>query len=572
MATAFSESQFPHSDVAIDYAQRVVKGKQVACKWVILACKRFLHELDKGIDNYWYDDDAAERACRFIELLPHTKGRWAARHELIVLQPWQTFFVCNIFGWVHKRTGLRRFREVYLEVPRKNGKSILAAAIGVYMFVADGEFGAEVYSGATTEKQAWEVFKPARFMVQRTPALKRHYGVLVNASNMVRLDDGSMFSPLIGNPGDGASPSCALIDEYHEHQTSAFYDTMITGMGARDQPLTLIITTAGSNIAGPCYEERKQLEKVLQGVFDNPELFGIVYTIDQEPGAKEMTPEEWGTKEALIKANPNYGVSINDDYLQGRLRDALQSPRRQSIFKAKHLNMWVGARNAWMDMRQWYRAPERKTLQALAGHLCYLPLDLASRRDMAALMLLFPPTEDDPIWYVHGRYYLPEQVVEKEETTNASHYKGWANEGLLTLTPGNVIDYDAIADDIRAYHSLFAVEEVPFDPWQAQHLANDLTDDGVEMVKVSATVGNFSEPMKTLEALVFQRKLAHGGCPVLAWQASNVVARLDKKDNVYPVKEQPENKIDGIVALIMGLGRALVGESGRIEKGFESLD
>ncbi|MFA6076339.1 MAG: terminase TerL endonuclease subunit, partial [Negativicutes bacterium] len=424
------------------------------------------------------------------------------------------------------------------------------------MFAMDDEFGAEVYSGATTEAQAWEVFRPARLICKRTPELCEAAGIEVNASNLARPDDGSRFEPLIGKPGDGASPSCSLIDEYHEHPTSELYDTMITGQGARDQPLNFIITTAGSNLAGPCYDKRNQLCRVLDGVIENDELFGMLYTIDED--------DEWTEQSSLVKANPNYGVSVGDDYLHSRLRDALQSPSRQATFKTKHLNIWVGARNAWMNMQEWAKCPPRKTLEELAGRPCYMALDLASKVDVAAKILLFPPYEDDPLYHVHGQYYLPEDSVESGATSNASHYSGWNKQGFITLTPGNVIDYEYIMDDMRDDASRFDVLEVPYDPWQATQLATSMFGEGLPMVELRQTVQNFSEPMKQIEALVLSRLLAHGGCPVLTWMVSNVTAKMDAKDNIYPTKEFNENKIDGVVSLIMAMSRAVTAQAGLI--------
>ncbi len=495
-----------------------------------------------------FDRSTAERVCRFVQLLPHTKGKWASRRERIKLEPWQQFFLCVAFGWLHKDTGKRRFREVYLEVPRKNGKSIIAAGVGLYCLVADREFGSEVYSGATSEKQAWEVFRPARLMVKRTPELAEHYGLEVNAATLTRLSDASRFEPLIGNPGDGASPHCVVVDEYHEHVNDDLYNTMITGMGARDQPLMFIITTAGSNVGGPCYDKRGQVIRVLNGAIQNDELFGLIYTLDDD--------DEWTDECNLRKANPNYDVSVSKDYLRSRLLDAMQSARRQAVFQTKHLNRWVGARNAWMDLQAWNRAPARKTLEELATRHCFGALDLASKVDVAALLLVFPPIEADPHWHVHGRYYLPEKQAE-DSHVNGSHYDAWAKQGLMTLTDGWVIDFDRIMEDMIDLGSRVQVAEWVYDPWQATHLANTMEKEGVTMVEMAHTVKNLSEPMKEVESLVLQRKLAHGGCPVLTWMASNVVAKLDRKDNIYPTKEQNENKIDGVVALIMGVGRAI---------------
>jgi phage terminase large subunit-like protein len=544
---------YPHVIAANRYARDVVDGDILACQLVKLACKRHLDDLERAKAKDWpyrFDKEKAERACKFAELLPHVKGRWAHKQERLKLEPWQSFIRCNEFGWVKKSNGLRRFRESYTEVPRKNGKSMDAAATGLYMFCMDGEFGAEVYSGATSEKQAWEVFRPARLICKRTPELCEAKGIDVNASNLARPEDGSRFEPLIGKPGDGSSPSCAIIDEFHEHDTPELVDTMETGMGARDQPLLKYITTAGNNLAGPCYAKRAQVVDVLKGVITNDELFGIIYTIDED--------DDWSSDLALRKANPNYGVSVGSDYLQSRLKSALQIPSQQVAFKTKHLNVWGGAKNAWMNMQAWNACPAVKPLDELAGRRCFMSLDLASKIDVAPLGLLFPPIPDDPLWHFHVRYYLPEEMVEEGASSNASHYAGWAKEGYITLTPGNVIDYDIIMDDMREFAGQFEVIESLFDPWQAAHLANIMTAEGLNMVEMRQTVANFSEPMKEVEKLVLSKLLAHGNNPVTNWMASNVVAKLDAKDNIYPTKEHVQKKIDGIVALIMAMGRALV--------------
>lgn len=549
-----TKKTYPFVRVAEKYARDVVSGKIIACKMVVLACQRHLDDRKRKASAefpYKFDPAKAERIARFLQKLPHTKGKWAAKREPIKLEPWQLFSVCIPFGWVHYKSGYRRYRVILIFVPRKNGKSIIAGGTGLYMFCADNEFGAEVYSGATTEKQAWEVFRPAKQMVERTEALRERFAVQVNASNMARLDDGSRFEPVIGKPGDGASPSCAIIDEYHEHADSTLFDTMETGMGARDQPVLLVITTAGATIGGPCHELVRDAEKMLQKVpgADKPDLWAMLYSLDQG--------DDWTDPRNLIKANPNYGVSVSADYLQARLRDAMQSARKQAVFRTKHLNEWVGAKTAWLNMLRWFEAQPRKPLKELEGRPCYIGLDLASKIDVAAAVKVFPPVDDDPLWHVHGRYYLPEARVLDSEDTNAQRYAEWDALGLLTLTDGEVIDFEVIKDDLREDLGRFSVQQIGFDPWQATQLAQEMDAEGAPMVEVGATVRNFSEPMKELEKLVVLRILAHGGCPVLSWMASNVVAQIDAKENIYPRKERPENKIDGIVALIMALGRAL---------------
>lgn len=549
--TRSTHSEPDYVDVGLAYARDVLGGKIPACRYVKLACQRHLDDLkrwDSEDSPYWFDRRAANAKCRFVELLPHTKGIWAAKQQKIKLEPWQCFVETVRFGW-KRRNGTRRFRKSYEEVPRKNGKSIRKAATGLYMLAADGEFGAEVYSGATTEKQAWEVFRPARLMVIRTPDLKEAFSVEVNASNLSIIENGSRFEPLIGKPGDGASPSYVVHDEFHEHETTDQADAMETGMGAREQPLQDFITTAGVNLSGPCYQMRREVIDVLEGRIENDELFGIIYTIDEG--------DDWADPASLVKANPNYGVSVSADFLLQRQREAKQSARKQNAFRTKHLNQWVGAKTAWMNMISWGQCPARKSLDELAGRPVFVGLDLASKIDIAALVMLFPPHGDD-LWHLHGKYYLPESMLEPGASVNSSHYDTWAKQGLLTVTDGEIIDFDEIMDDIRDLSPRFDVQEIAYDQYQATHLVTTMLKEGAPMVQYGATVKNFSDPMKQIEAFVKTKVLAHGDCPVMTWMMSNVVAALDAKDNIFPRKETVDAKIDGPVAAIMAMGRALV--------------
>jgi phage terminase large subunit-like protein len=554
-----------YAAIAEGYARDVVGRKIPACRWVRLACKRHLGDLGKSRRKAYpfrFDAGKAARACRFIELLPHTKGKWAAQKSLLRLEPWQLFIVASIFGWVKKASGLRRFRIAFLVIPRKNGKSPLAAAIGVYMFCFDGEFGAEVYSGATNEKQAWEIFRPARLMIQRTPPLKHRFEIEVGANTLQIAGDGSRFEPVIGKPGDGASPSCALHDEYHEHADRDQVNTMETGMAAREQPLQVIVTTAGDNLAGPCYADIQDHRKVLEGVRQNDELFYLEYTIDKG--------DDWKSEAALIKANPNWGVSVNSDFLRSRQRDAVQTPRKAGIFKTKHLNLWVSARSAYFDIEAWRRCtdpamPARAVdclaLPHLQGRRCKLSLDLSSKIDIAALEYLFEPLDgeasaEDPYIRI-GRYFLPADTV-----ANVEAYTGWDAEQLLDVTPGNIIDYAEIEAAIITATEIFDVDQVAYDPFQATYLVTRLQAKNVPVIEYRQTVLNYSEPMKQLDALIRARRIRHNGCKVMEWEVSNVVAKLDRKDNVYPNKPDGQHhlKIDSPVALIGAVGLSMAAE------------
>lgn len=560
-----------YAAIAAQYARDVVARRIPTGKYVRIQAKRYLDELKlqrKRDFPFRFDEEKANRICRFIERLPHSKGKWAAKKELIRLEPWQIFVIAVPFGWLRKLNGRRRFRKIVLIVPRKNGKSAIAAGVGLYMFCADGEFGAEVYSGATNEKQAWEVLRPAMLMAKRTPALAKRFGIEVNAKNLTIAHDASKFETIVGDPGDGQSPNCAIHDEYHEHADDSQVNTMETGQGARDQPIQLIITTAGDNLAGPCYAMIQDERKKLAGIGHNggapldDETFYVEHAADEE--------DDWKAEATLRKANPNFDVSVGGDYLRARQRDAITTPRKRGIFKTKHLNQWVSAKAAYFDIEAWRRcadpeipvtAIEALALPKLAGRRCIIGLDLASKIDIAALEYLFPPiggkaTRDDPYIRI-GRYFLPSDTVE-----GVPAYQGWDAQGLLDVTEGNIVDYDEIEAAIEEAATRFQVEQVPYDPFQATQLSTRLAKRGVPMLEYRPTVLNFSEPMKELDALTRSGGIAHGGCPVMEWEMSNVVAQADKKDNVYPNKPMGQNhlKIDNPVALISAIGVVMAGQ------------
>lgn len=537
--------------VADNYAKRVILGKIPACKWVKAACQRQQDDLIRWrakTSPFSFSKAKAAAICQFIEYLPHVKGPLAKQE--IQLEPWQIFVLTTVFGWIKASDGKRRFRRSYIEVPRGNGKSAMSSGVGLYMLAADGEMGAEVYSLATTRDQARIVFGDAQQMVRLSPDLRRHYGIEISAHNINILMQGSKFEPLSaeGSTLDGLNIHLGIIDELHAHKTRTVYDVVETGTGKRDQSLLWVITTAGSDRSGICYEVRGFVTKVLDGVIEDDSQFGVIYGLDDD--------DDWATEDALKKANPNWGVSVRPEVVLPLMAKALQMASATNNFLTKHLNRWVNADTAWMDMKAWDRSKCELTVDDFAGEPCHIGLDLASKVDFAALILVFRRETE---YYAFLRSYLPENTIYRAEN---AQYQGWHNDGRIISTPGDVIDYSAIENDLIELNSRFQVQEIAYDPWQALQLSTRMTEQGLQMVEMRATVANFSEPMKQLQALVLSGKFKHDGDPVLAWMASNVVAHLDAKDNIYPRKERPENKIDGIVALIMAMGRAIVAEEG----------
>ncbi len=537
--------------VAEQYARDIIGGKILASKYIKLACQRHLDDLDWQDDDgfaYRFDAKAAIRACSFIELMPHTKGKWARERMTLVMEPWQVFMTVCLFGWMRRKDNTRRFRRFLLLVPRKNGKSAWAAAVGLYMLCADGEYGAEVYSGARNEKQAWEVFKPAKLMAQKRPQLCNHYGVEVNASNISILGNGSKFEPIIGDPGDGASPSLAIVDEYHEHDTNKQFDTMETGMGARDQPLMLVITTAGDNIAGPCYEMQQDAQKMLEGTRHDDELLALIYGVDED--------DDWTDPAILRKANPNMGVSVGEDFLLARQKDAVTTPRKAGVFKTKHLNIWVQSRAAYYNVQRFSEVADKSlVIDQFEGRECIIGVDLAEKRDLTAIEYTFRHGEG---YACFGKYYAPEETIELPEN---EHYRAWRDAGLLIQIDGAVIDQREILEDIKDDLSRFDVREVSFDPWRSRQMAVELMELGVNCIEFRGSPSNMNEPMREMDALIAAGHLFHDGNLPFTWMLSNVINGTRTGEMHRPAKERAENKIDGPVARMLALGRWMLDEA-----------
>lgn len=552
-----------YAAIALQYVSAVLSGARPACKWERLACERHMRDLARqGTPDFPYVFNPelvdtkgkayrpADRVCGFAELMPHIKGDWAARGELIHLDPWQVFFLASIFGWVHQATHKRRFRKADLIVPRKNAKSTIAAIIGNYMLAADGEFGAEVYSGATSQKQAHEVFRPAQLMAKANAAYRAHYGVLLNASNLAVLDTNSKFEPVIGKPGDGASPSCSIVDEYHEHNTSELYDTMATGMGARSQPLLLMITTAGNNIGGPCYVHQVELQKILSGTNVDDTRFGIIYGIDSD--------DDWTDPKTLIKANPGFNISVSGEFLEAAQREAINDPRKQAVFKTKHLDVWVNAASPWLNLEFLQRGAD-PTLHEdqFRGETCWHGLDLASKVDIASKSKVFRRLIDGQWhYYVLTKNWLPEATVQKPEN---GHYQAWVAADYLVQTPGNMINLKQIQEDVEADAELHVIAEIAMDAWGSREIAPSLQEGGFTVIDVPMTVRNLSEPMKLISALVDAGRFHHDGNLASTWMFSNVEVFEDRNENIFPRKGNAEKKIDAAVATILAVGRAMTG-------------
>ncbi|WP_312315367.1 terminase TerL endonuclease subunit [Atlantibacter sp.] len=553
---------YPNVNLANKYARDILDEKIVACRFIRLACQRHFDDLKKSLDKdypYTFNRELAERACRFVQLLPHSSGDLAG--QKLKLEPWQAFIFCSIFGWVTKKDKKRRFREAYIRVARKNGKSFFAAGIGTYMFCADGENSAEVYCGATTMAQAKKVFTPAKQMADRLPSLRSKFNISVWVDNMTR-PDGSVFAPMAGKPGDGDSPHCAIIDEYHEHDTDHMYEAMTMGMGARSQPLTLIITTAGSSLESPCYDKDKEVKEAISGIVRNERIFGMIYELDDG--------DDWTDPRNLIKANPNLDVSVKYSDLVELLEVAKQVPRKVNAFKTKRLNIWVSGKSAFFNMEHW-KAAEDTTLKLedFANDSCNIGLDLAQKLDMNAGVPLFSrEIEGKKHFYsISPKFWVPEDTVNSTDPKllkTADRYRKFADMGALEATDGAEADYREILASFIDLQSEIRIDEIDLDPSGATALRHQLEDEGFTCVEIRQDFTNMSPAMKELEAALAGGRFHHDGNPILTWCISNVIGKSPpgSDDIVRPTKGDKQSKIDGATALFNAMTRALLNSGG----------
>lgn len=529
--------------IAQQYAEGVVGGSILACEWVRLACQRQLNDLARTAWKWHFDRGRAAQVCAFIEKLPHVKGRWSTRN--IVLEPWQCFFLTTIFGWVDAK-GYRRFRKALIVTPRKNAKTSVAAGVGLYLLVLDQEPGAEVYSAATSRDQAKICWDMARRMALRTPQLVERYGIDLLAHSIAIESRGSFFKPLSRDADslEGLNVHGAIIDELHAHKTREVFDVLDEATGSRRQPLLFIISTEGDSSEGVFPEQVDYAKAVLGGQHEDDSFFSVIYTIDKE--------DNWVDPESWRKANPNLGVSVFQEDLETRCKQAIANADSQASFLTKRLNVRVGAAATYFNLLAWNTLCKSGGLRMedFKGQRCMITIDLASKRDLTAQMTVFRQGDD---YYVFGKYYLPADAIEPGQP-NYDFYSGWAKKGWLTITDGNITDYAFVERDLLQTVGTYRPMQVGVDPnYNASHFTNRMMAKGVPMVDVPHNYVVFSEPMKHLDALVVAGRIHHADDPILGWAMGNVVARKDAKDNVYPRKARDENKIDPAVALIANL-------------------
>lgn len=531
---------------ATRYARAVVAGAIAASKFVKRACQLHLDDL-KSSERWVFDAAWANFACEIGSKYKHEKG--TKQGERIVFEDPQVFIIASIFGWVDRETGVRKYREAFILMPRGSGKSPLAAIVGVIMAFFAGEPGAEVYCGANSMRQAMEVFRPAKSMIDQESAFRERFGIETSTRAIYQLKTRSRFIPLCKKPGDGASVWCAILDEYHEALNADLYDTYKTGASKRPGSLIFVISTAGTgSIDNPCYALQEEAEKVLEGTLPNERWFVLIHCADESV--------EWTSKEALEMAQPMLGISNDREAIELDIQAAIRNPAKANTVKAKYLNIWAGGSGNWMNMVFWRACfdPELKEKgEELVKHLrCWIGSDLASKLDLSACIRLYRDDSkgERPHYYVLTRTYLPEDRVNEPQN---QHYQKWAKQGVLTPTAGASIDYAVLEADAVRDIAQNDVQQLAYDARYADQWSQRVEEiSGVTRVEMPPSPAILSPAMKELEAAVYDGRLHHDGHPVLTWCISNVVTRETGSGNyTMPDKKKTESKIDAAIALLL---------------------
>ena len=537
--------------IARAYADDILAGRVRACEWVRLAVERQRRDLARQADPAWpflFDPWYAGDVCDFLEKLPHVEGKWPT--PTIRLEAWQVFVLTTIFGWRRREDPtIRRFNTVYIELARKNAKSTISSGVALYCLTCENEPGAQVKCAATTGSQARIVFSVAKQIVEATPELAQAFDLEPLANAIACGLNGGSIKPINAKAStqDGLNPHCSIIDELHAHANRSLFDVLKSARGARRNPLSWYITTAGYNMLGVCYEQRTLVSKMLLGIegFEAEHYFGIIYTLDDVDDPFDET--------VWIKANPNLGVSVNLEEFRTYAAEARVSPDSEGEYKTKRLNLWMNAAGAWLNMAAWDRCADLAIrLEDFLGDPCWIGGDLAQSDDLAALGAVF---RRNGLVFAFVRFYLPRLVVEAR-ARKVPAYLQWRDKGILTLTEGNMIDYGRIERDVRELAQRFDVRAIRFDHFGSTQITGNLFNDGLPAEILRKNADTFTDPARFLETHVNAGTFRHDGNPCLKWNASNCVARRGAVDDfLVPKKSHPDspNKIDGIDAILEAL-------------------
>ena len=516
-----------------------------------------------------FDERKAQRVVRFIEALRHTKGEFHG--QPFHLLPWQEKIIRDVFGTVRDDDPtMRQYTTAYIEIPKKNGKSELGAAIALNMLINDDEWKAEVYSCASDRQQAAIVFDVAVDMVRQSPALMKRVKIIPSTRRMIYQPTGSIYQVLSSEVATkhGLNVSACIFDELHTQPTRALYDVMTQGSGdARKQPLWFLLTTAGTDRNSICWEVHQKALDILEGRKIDPRFYPVLFGLPDEA--------DWTNEENWYRANPSLDHTITIDKVRDAFRKAQETPADENQFRQLRLNQWVKQSVRWMPMDKWDECGGVVDPYALEGRACYAGLDLSSTSDLTALVLVFPPTSEDEPYRVLPFFWLPEETLSLRVRRDHVPYDQWAKRGFIQTTEGNVVHYGFIERFICELGERYDIREIAHDRWNATMMVQTLEDDGFTMVPFGQGFKDMSPPTKELMRIVLEHKLCHGGHPVLRWNMDNAYVRTDPAGNLKLDKEKSTEKIDGVVALVMALDRAqrnLNGGSVYDERGLLTLD
>jgi phage terminase large subunit-like protein len=536
-------SKHPNCYAGHKYAEEVIAGKVVACKYIRGACERYLADLDNTAAAFYFDAEAAERYLRLVQKFEHVEGHWPTKE--IIYEPWQCWVWMNIVGFKMKDTDFRRFRVAHLEVARGSAKSTMASQLCLYFLALDNPNGNHVSTVATKRDQARIVLDSARAMAKKNKSFLRSTGVEVLAHTIVHEASNSVVRAQSADKDslDGLKDVLAVCDELHV-MNRAVFEVIYSGMSKRKDSLLMCITTAGHDTNSVGYFQTQFAKKVSTGEVQDDSFFAAVYTIDEE--------DDWDDEKCWIKANPNLGVSVDLDSLRAKVQKALVTPSDIANIRIKHMNQWISEANAFFDLRSWDACEDRSLrLEDFKGKAVRLGLDLASHIDLASIGYVFKEKDASGEWiyYIFERSFLPEATIAQKKNP---FYDTCLVAGELIATRGEALDHETIKENIKQAGKDFAVQECMFDPWNNIQLAQQLSDE-MEMVKFAQNVGNFSEPMKKLDSFIRSKKVRHNGSSLLRWCIGNVVSVEDRNGNHFPRKSHEKLKIDPVVAILMGL-------------------
>jgi len=548
--------------LALAYAERAADDANAKTfgKWVRLAARRFIADLKRAQGRqapFTFDPECANHACGFIECLPHVEGTWDTPH--IVLHESHVFFLVCLFGF-RRPDGGRRFTTALFATARKNAKSTLAAGIGLYCQTCENENGPQVIAAATTGQQARVVFKYAKTMVERTSGLRSAFGLDPFANSIASYSNGGSFKPINAKAStqDGLNPSCTILDEIHAHKTHDLLNVLKSAAGARKNPLFLYLTTEGYENAGPWPELRDFAKQVLEGIVEADHFLAIYYAVDDEDKTAGTKADDDFDESAWIKANPLMDVNpILVNELRKEAIEAKAMPGRHAEFKIKRLNRPSSVAGGWVNLTKWRQCAGPVDLEKLRMHPCWGGLDLASVGDLSAFRLVW---NVDGHMYTHGWRFVPDAAVHRRTERGLVPYHHWVQSGHLLIAGEDVTDYDEVMRVILGLHQRFNIRAIGYDPWNAAQLAQKLKDAGVPMEAFIQGPKSYHPAMQALERAYTSGKFSHGNDPVLNWCASNLVARTDVNMNTAPDKKRALEKIDDMVALLMGVGVPLLRE------------